>query len=145
MRVFVSIAAPLVALILAGPVLTIPASAQTVSIKAADCAHLVRHVAQSDVAFEAGVDLQGRFVVPADTQGSVRVEIPKKLSIPITVDLQKKLGIPVDPNLFQTQNFSVGTVVWENGKGYFNGQPLQSDESEQLAALCQKKMLSGRW
>ena len=115
-----------------------PAAAQTVSIKPADCAHLVRHVAASDVNFEAGVDLQGRFVVPADVGGGVRLEPPTEFTIPITVDLQKRLGIPADPNQFQTQNFSVGTVAWSNGRGYFNGQPLQSDEAEKLAALCQK-------
>jgi hypothetical protein len=140
MRFISTIAVPIAVL-----AFTFQAAAQTVSIKTADCAHLVRHVAQADVAFRPGEDLQGRFVVPADTRGSVKVEIPRKLAIPITVDLQRRLGIPVDPNLYQTQNFSVGTVVWENGKGYFNGQPLHSEEAEKLAALCQKQLLSGRW
>ncbi len=138
MRTFVTTAAFLVAI-----VLIYSANAQTVTIRAADCAQLARHVAASDVAFEHGVDLQGRSVVPADLGGSVRLVSPREFSVPITVDLQKSLGIPVDPNLFQSQNFTVGVVDWKDGKGYFNGQPLQSEQSAALAALCQKQMASG--
>ena len=139
MRSVIKIAALWSSLVLASQV-----TAQTVSIESEDCSQLVRHVASSDVAFVPGVDLQGRFVVSADLGGTVQVQTPTEFKIPITVDLQKKLGIPVDPNLFQTQNFSVGTVTWKDGKGYFNGQPLQNDESQRLAALCQKQMSSWR-
>ncbi len=138
MRTFVTTAAFLVAI-----VLIYSADAQTVTIREADCARLARHVAASDVTFVPGVDLQGRSVVPADLDGGVRIESPRKFSIPITVDLQKSLGIPLDPNQFQTQNFTVGVVTWEDGKGYFNGQPLQSEQSAALAALCQKQRGSG--
>ena len=116
------------------------AAAQTVTIRAADCAQMVRHAAASDVVFEPGVDLQGRVVVPADLDGGVRIEPPGEFSIPITVDLQRSLGIPVDPNSFQTQNFTVGVVTWRNGQGFFNGQPLQSEQSANLAALCQERL-----
>lgn len=117
-----------------------PGTAQTVAITAADCARLVQYVEAADVAFKPGVDLQGRPVVPADVEESVRIEPPGEFAVPITVDLQKSLGIPVDPNLFQTQNFSVGVVTWEGGRGYFNGQPLQSEQSAKFATLCQKRM-----
>ena len=139
MRTLVTTAAFSVAIIL-----VYAAEAQTVTVRAADCAQLVQHVAASDVAFKPGVDLQGRFVAPADLGGSVQIDPLTEFSIPVTVDLQKRLNIPVDPNLFQTQNFTVGVVTWKDGKGYFNGQPLQSDQSERLAALCQKQMASGR-
>lgn len=117
-----------------------PATAQTVTIRAADCAQLVRHIAASDVVFEPGVDLQGRVVVPADLDGGVRIEPPGEFSIPINVDLQRSLGIPVDPNSYQTQNFTVGVVTWRDGRGFFNGQPLQSEQSANLAALCQERL-----
>ena len=138
MRTFVTTAALLVAI-----ALIFSAEAQTVSIRADDCAQLVRHVAASDVVFVPGVDLQGRTVVPADLSGGVQFDSAREFSIPITLDLQKRLDIPVDPNLFQTQNFSVGIVTWKDGKGHFNGQPLQSEQSAKLAALCQKQMSSG--
>ena len=138
MRTFVATAALLVAI-----VLIYSAEAQTVNIRASDCAQLVRHVAASDVVFKPGIDLQGRPVVPADLGGGFQFESPREFAVPITVDLQNRLGIPVDPNSFQTQNFSVGIVTWKDGKGYFNGQPLQSEQSAKLAALCQKQMSSG--
>jgi hypothetical protein len=129
--------------VLVAIVLIHSAEAQTVAIRAADCAQLVRHVTAANVAFDPGLDLQGRPVAPADLDGGVKIELPGEFSIPITVDLQKSFGIPVDPNLFQTQNFTVGVVTWEKGKGYFNGQPLQSEQSAKLAALCQKQMAKG--
>ena len=88
-----------------------------------------------------GVDLQGCPVVPADLGGAIRLDPPKEFSIPITVDLQNSLSIPVDPNLFQSQKFTVGVVVCKDSKGYFNGQPLQNEQSMKIAALCQKRML----
>ncbi len=138
MRTFVTTAAFLVAIVLIYTV-----DAQTVTIRAADCAQFVRHVAASDVVYKPGVDVNARAVAPADLGGGVRIEPPEEFSIPITIDLQKRLGIPVDPNLFQTQNFTIGTVTWKDGQGHFNGQPLQSEESATLAALCQKQKGSG--
>lgn len=138
MRTFVSTAALLVAI-----VLIYSAKAQTVTITASDCTNFVRHVPSSDVTYKPGVDVKGRAVAPADLGGGVQIKAPTEFSIPITIDLQKRLGIPADPNSFQTQNFAVGTVTWKNGKGYFNGQPLQSAESERLAALCQEQLATG--
>jgi hypothetical protein len=59
------------------------------------------------------------------------------------MDLQKSLGIPVDPSKFQTQNFTVGTVKFQNGRAYFNDQPLQSEQAAKLSSLCQKRLANG--
>jgi hypothetical protein len=138
MRTFVTTAALLVAI-----VLIYSADAQTVTIKTSDCASFVSHIPTTDVAYKPGVDVHGRAVAPADLGGGVQIKPPEELTIPITIDLQKRLGIPIDPKQYQTQNFTVGTVTWKDGRGYFNGQPLQSEESARLAELCQKKLNSG--
>jgi hypothetical protein len=138
MRTFMTTAALLVAI-----VLIYSADAQTVTIRTTDCASFVSHMPTSDVAYKPGVDVRGRAVAPADLDGGVRIKPPEELTIPITIDLQKRLGIPVDPKQYQTQNFTVGTVTWKDGRGYFNGQPLQSEESARLAELCQQKLNSG--
>ncbi len=135
MRTFVTTAALLVAI-----VLIYSADAQTVKIRTTDCANFVSHLPTDDVAYKPGVDVHGRSVVPADLGGGVQIKPPQELEIPITVDLQKRLGIPVDPKQYQTQNFTVGTVSWKNGRGYFNGQPLQTEEQARLAELCQKTL-----
>ena len=139
MRTFLSTAALLTAI-----VLIYAADAQTVTIRTADCAHLVRHAPAPDVAYQPGIDVRGRRVVPAEVEGGVTLDLPEAFAIPINVDLQKRLGIPADPAQFQTRDFTVGTVTWKNGQGYFNGQPLQSEEATRLAALCQERLGRGR-
>ncbi|NKB21976.1 MAG: hypothetical protein GKS01_15900 [Alphaproteobacteria bacterium] len=120
------------------------ASAQTVTVTKEDCARLVQHVPNQGVAYRPGVDAYGRKVIPADLGGGLRIKAPKEFSIPITMDLQKLLGLPVDPNFFQTQNFTVGTVNFKNGRAYFNDQPLQNEQAAKLSELCQKRMSAGR-
>ena len=138
MRTFVTTAVLLIAI-----VLIYSADAQTVRIRTSECANLVQHVPSDDVAYKPGVDADGQPVVPADLGGGIQIKPPEELSIPITLDLQKRLGIPVDPKQYQTQNFTVGTVTWKDGRGYFNGQPLQNEEQAKLAELCQKQMKGG--
>jgi hypothetical protein len=121
------------------------AAAQTVTVSEADCARLTSHTPDSDVAYKPGVDVNGNAVAPADLNGGVNIAMPKEFTIPITVDLQKKLGLPADPNSYQTQNFSVGNVtVKEDGRAYFNGQPLQDDEAHRLSVLCQQQARATR-
>ena len=120
------------------------AGAQTVSVTKDDCAQLVAHAPNQDDTYQPGVDAYGRKVLPADLGGSIQIKAPPDFSIPITVDLQKSLGLPVDPAQFQTQNFTVGTVKFKNGRAYFNDQPLQSEQAAKLSALCQKRMSAGR-
>ncbi len=108
-------------------------------VTGAECAHLAAHTPDADVAFKPGVTADGRRVAPADLGGGTQIAAPKRFEIPITVDLQKRLGIPADPNQFQTQNFSVGTVVWENGQASFNGAPLQDAETARLIAYCKSR------
>lgn len=119
------------------------AGAQTVRVSEADCARFATHIPNSDVAYKPGVDVHGNKVVPADLGGGVTINAPKSFEIPITIDLQKRLGIPVSPSQYQTQNFTVGVVKWEDGRATFNGEPLQSEEAAKLSALCQKQMAAG--
>lgn len=120
------------------------AGAQTVTVSAADCARLIGHAPRADVTYKSGVDVYGRKVAPADLNGGLQIRPPAEFSIRITMDLQKSLGLPVDPSKFQTQNFTVGTFKFRNGRVYFNDQPLQSDEAAKLSELCQKRMATER-
>jgi hypothetical protein len=120
------------------------AGAQMVTVSEVDCRNLVQHSPSADVAYKPGVDAYGRSVVSADLGGGTPIQIPKFFSIPITVDLQKRLGLPADSSSYQTQNFSVGSVEWIDGKAWFNGQPLQNPETAKLTELCRKRLASGR-
>tara|TARA_R110000787_G_scaffold24318_17_gene69146 strand:- start:822 stop:1241 length:420 start_codon:yes stop_codon:yes gene_type:complete len=119
------------------------AGAQTVRVSEADCARFAAHVPSSDVAYKPGVDVHGNKVAPADLGGGVTIAAPKSFEIPITMDLQKRLGIPVSSSQYQTQNFTVGVVKWENGRATFNGEPLQNEEAAKLSVLCQQQMAAG--
>jgi hypothetical protein len=114
--------------------------AQTVVVTAQDCAALAHYVPDASVDYKPGVDVASNKVVPADVGGGTHVELPKEFQIPITVDLQKRLGIPVDPNQYQTDQFRIGTVTYKDGRAYFNGQPLQDEETARLSELCQKQL-----
>ena len=114
--------------------------AETVVVTAADCAALAQHVPDADVSYKPGTDADGKPVAPADLGGGIRIETPATFEIPITVDLRQKLGIPPDPTQFQTDQFTVGTVTYRDGQAFFNGQPLQDEESARLSELCQRQL-----
>jgi len=118
--------------------------AQTVVVTARDCTALAQYVPDRSVDYKPGVDADGKPVVPADLGGGTRIELPKEFQIPITVDLQKRLGIPVDPNQYQTDQFKIGTVTYKDGRAWFNGQPLQDEETARLSELCQKQLRAAR-
>ncbi len=109
----------------------------TVIITTADCARLVAHRPAPDVAYRSGVDAHGRPVAPADLDGGIGLELPEDLIIEIEVDLFERFGIPADPANYQSDAL-IGLVTFENGRFYFNGQPLQNEEEAALAERCQQ-------
>ena len=120
-------------------VFTFPAGAATVNITEADCAALVRHVAEPGVAYEPGVDVNGRPVVPADLGDRPEIKLPEEIVIAITVDIDKRFDIPKTPDLFRPEAYIGTVIVKRDGRAYFNGQPLTSEESHALAVACQKQ------
>ncbi len=121
------------------PVFTVPTGAATVIITKADCAALVRHVAEPGVAYEPGVDVNGRPVVPADLGDTPEIKLPEEIVIAITVDIDKRFNIPSTPDLIRPEAYVGTVIVKREGRAYFNGQPLTSEESHALAAACQKQ------
>jgi hypothetical protein len=109
-----------------------------VIISRGDCARLTVHQPAPDVAYQPGVDVQGRPVAPADLPGSnPPIAMPDEIAIDITVEIRKRFGIPANSALFEPEA-RVGTIVVKpDGSATFNGQPLTSPESRALAALCQ--------
>ena len=142
-------AIPLIGLSLAWMLLAAmpPAVAQDqarVTITRSDCQRLVRHVPAPDVAYQPGVDVNGRPVAPADLGSGVRIKVPEVIEIPIDVDLQDRFGIPPNRELFKADAF-IGSVVVtvKDGRAYFNGQPLQDEAEFALTQRCQE-ILSDR-
>lgn len=108
-----------------------------VVVGAQDCARLVAHTPAADVAYRSGIDVEGNPVVPADTAVRFRAPTAEDIVISIEIDLRRKYGIPPGSGRYEGV-VAVGEVAFENGKAYFNGQPLASDDEQALAAACQR-------
>ncbi len=117
--------------------------APIVTISKTDCDRLVAHRPAPDVAYQPGVDVNGRSVAPADLNGGIQIAVPETIRIPIEVDLFDRFGIPANSNQYEA-DAQVGEVVYRNGQAYFNDQPLQDETTAELAALCQKAMRDGQ-
>jgi hypothetical protein len=117
-----------------------PSQADTVAvISRSDCARLVVHHPAPNVAYQPGVDVQGRPVVPADLPGSnPPIATPEEIAVDITVELRRQFGIPANSALYKPEA-AIGTVVVKpDGSATFNGQPLTSPEAQALSALCRQ-------
>jgi hypothetical protein len=120
----------------------IPVLAQTgtprpaLEITEADCrALLVEHRPAPDVAFQPGVDVDGDPVAPADLPGGLEVAPPTTFIIPIEIDLVDRLGIlPAD---FEADAL-VGTVLYDDGELFFDGQPLADPARAAIAEACRE-------
>jgi hypothetical protein len=114
------------------------ASAQTLSITRESCALLTRHTPGPDVEYRPGQDVvNGKKVVPADLNAAPPIVVPESFEIPITVDVIKFLGLTVTPELYRPEAV-IGIVSYQDGRFYFNDQPLQDDAEATLAELCQR-------
>lgn len=98
------------------------------------CYRLVRHIPDADVAFQPGVDVRGKPVVPANGHGK-SLKLPDEIKIDITVDIKERFNIPPNSDLFDSEA-KIGEVIFKNNQVYFNGQPLIHDDQELLASLC---------
>ena len=59
------------------------------------CQIVERHVPANDVAYQAGVDVYGRSVVPADLNAAPSI-LPKIIKVPLSIDLAKRMNLLVD-------------------------------------------------
>ena len=108
-----------------------------ITISKADCDRLAVYQPAPDVAYQPGVDANGRPVTPADLNGGTQIAVPETIRIPIEIDLFDRFGIPANPDQYEA-DAEVGEVIYRNGRAYFNDQPLQDETAAELAALCQK-------
>ena len=112
-----------------------PAKGATVTITRADCTRLTQHVPSAGVAYQPGVDVNGRAAAPADLNGGQQIAVPENFAIEIDVDLLESLGIPTAGAL-HTPEAKIGVVEVRGGRAYFNGQPLQNEAQADLAKNC---------
>lgn len=107
-------------------------AAEFIKIDRSACETLIRHHPAPDVAYQPGVDAYGRPVAPADLNPSI--ELPPVITIPVTVDIAKQFNLPL--GAAKGTEATVGVIRLDGDKAYFNGQPLQPEDEENLAVLC---------
>jgi hypothetical protein len=116
---------------------SLTAEARAIKLDRASCELLVRHVPAPDVAYRAGVDVEGRPVVPADLDPDWTLALPAEIPIYISQDLVRRFDIGEDSPLFEEDAFiGIATVSLIDGRVTFNGRELGSAEEQALAAQC---------
>jgi len=115
------------------------AAERTIRITRTDCDRLVDYVEPPGVAYQPGVDVNGRPVAPADLDGGWQMQLPDYISIDITRDLPDRFGLPRDSRLFAAEAFiGVVDIDLRDGRVRFNGSELSDPETRALAALCRE-------
>lgn len=126
-----------------------PAGAAQLSIKPDDCAELVAHVPDDDVAYKPGTDGFGGSVLPADINNTGRIDYNID-------DLVITIGHPliaIDGQLGDQEVFvegggeintygaelDAGYVTLDDGEVYFNGQRLTGNQARIIAEACAER------
>jgi hypothetical protein len=105
------------------------------------CRSLIRHRPSSDVAYQPGVDVYGKKVVPADLEDGAKIELPSRFDVPVTVDLFKILTNSKTHTPFNKMgqtDINLGVLTVDGDLVSYNGKPLTDAQQENLAVLCLK-------
>ncbi len=104
-----------------------------------ECRLLPEHKADANVAYQPGVDVHGKAVVPADINSPAGSSLANQtIVVPLTVDLADRLhgqniqGLQLDGNLGYLE-------IHPDGRVSHNGQ----DWTSQVYVLCGKSPVSG--
>lgn len=98
-----------------------------------ECRLLPEHKASADAAYQPGVDVHGKAVVPADVNAAPLGLDGQNIIIPLSVDMAKRVKTPKGVNLESTLGF---LEVSPDGRVTYNGQDLTA----QAYAICGKNV-----
>lgn len=105
------------------------------------CQALVKHVPDADVAYQPGVDVHGKPVVPADLDSGYNIALPDEITIPLTVDLKSFLKLDetsLPASAMKRTDAWVGTLTLKGDRVFFDGKPLTNEQQNNLSVLCLK-------
>lgn len=115
-------------------------AANTPAVDPSLCRALVKHTPDADVAYQPGVDVNGKPVAPADLPGQPQMKLPDKIQIPLTLNLAKTLNLNTSSypynQLGTGTEAQLGMLTVEGDRVTFNGQPISDDQQDRLAVLC---------
>jgi hypothetical protein len=101
------------------------------------CDQMVEAIPDSDVAYKP--DTTGEMGPPADLGGPLSIKLPKRVSIPINIDTSKYMGSLGNPPGSSLNAAEMGSVTFhDDGRIYYNGQPLFHEEEFAIKEACKK-------
>ncbi|CAO3429860.1 hypothetical protein [Azospirillum doebereinerae] len=100
------------------------------------CQTLTRHRPAADVEYKPGVDARGRPVAPADLPGSAPAVPLDRFDIPVSGDLARVMGLNVPG---RDSNVQVGWLTLDEGRLFFNGQPVGGPAEAELYTYCRSR------
>ena len=112
----------------------IPLSAMAQEGVPPECRVLKEHVPDAGVAYQPGVDVYGKPVVPADINADPMGLNGQSIVIPLSIDMAKRLQGQNIPGLDMTSTLGFIEVA-PNGRVTYNGQDLTG----QVHMLCDQK------
>lgn len=97
-------------------------------------------------AYQPGVDVHGKPVVPADINAPSSSFLPSRITFPVNVDLAQAFALPLPAGTQMDANMGM-IEVYTNGKVLYNGQDMTAqtqafcagDPAPQAAAQPEKK------
>ncbi len=99
--------------------------------------YVIEHVPDADVEYKS--DTSGDMGPPGDIGGALNVKMPKSISIPIQIDTSQYMGSLGNPANSFLDYAQLGFVkVKEDGRIYFNGQPLFHEDEFAVKEACRK-------
>jgi len=123
-----------------------------VALDARDCRRLlaqrnilVPHQPAPDVNYQPGrdVDSQGRPIAPADLPGGNPLPLDGMIELPLRMPLSGLPGLSQVPSDMKRESgLAIATLAIDpmSGKLAFNGQPLQPQSEDAVAAACREHM-----
>jgi hypothetical protein len=100
------------------------------------CQQLYVHKPSDDVAYKAGVDVDGKAVTPADLPtDTAQINVSDYIEVPLTVDLAQRLDQPV-PEGVKLEGVIGNLRLYKDGKISYNGQ----DVLPQASTMCGEEL-----
>ncbi|WP_085592103.1 hypothetical protein [Thalassospira sp. MCCC 1A01428] len=113
-------------------------STPTVTVTKDACQAVVAYQADAGVAYQPGVDVNGKAVTPAEGPGveTNPIILPDVIEFPVTIDFFKFAGISTPAGI--SGEGDLGRITYRNGQVYFNDKPIgNAAHNADLIAACQ--------
>jgi len=111
----------------------------TLTVTRDECDELfVDATPDADVAYQAGVDVDGNLVASADVAGTPQLVLPETVTLPIELkDLTNYFGVNQGPYVHDAE-IADATFNLKDGSLTFNGHPLTSPLMQKIKEACGK-------